>query len=71
MDFKVLLVDTNHDNISQARLSGLPATYASILSENIHDELDLGGFGRLNRLSRLNRLNLLSRLSRLSRNWNF
>ncbi len=60
--YKVLLVDTNHDNISQARLSGLQATFASILSEEIHDELDLGGVGRLVALTHNDEVNALATL---------
>lgn len=45
--FPVVLVDTNRDHLSAARLRGLPTHYGSILAEKIGDELDLSGFGRL------------------------
>lgn len=45
--FKVILVDTNWNNITAARLQGLPTFYGNILSENIVDDLDLDGIGRL------------------------
>jgi len=45
--FPTLLVDTNYNNVSSANLMGLNAKYANILSENIFDELDLTGIGRL------------------------
>ena len=45
--FQVLLVDTNYRNISSARVAGLPAECASILSEHVAEELDLGGIGRM------------------------
>ena len=45
--FKVVLVDTNWDNISLARMAGLPAHYGNVLSEDIADDLDLGGIGKL------------------------
>ena len=43
----VLLVDTNWGNISAARMAGLPTHYGSILAEDAHDHLELGGIGRL------------------------
>ena len=44
---QVLLVDTNWENISAARMAGLPTHYGSILAEDAHDHLELGGIGRL------------------------
>lgn len=45
--FPVLLVDTNPANNATARMAGLPVAYASIGSEYVQDEIDLGGIGRL------------------------
>lgn len=45
--YSVLLVDTNPRNIAAARMAGLPVSYASIGSEFVHEEVDLGGIGRL------------------------
>jgi len=45
--FPVLLVDTNPQNNSLARMTGLPVAYASIGSEFVQEEIDLGGIGRL------------------------
>jgi NhaP-type Na+/H+ or K+/H+ antiporter len=45
--FPVMLVDTNHENISAARMAGLATCYASIGSEHVRDELDLTEIGRL------------------------
>jgi len=45
--FPVLLVDTNPRNNSIARMAGLPVAFASIGSEYVQDEIDLGGIGRL------------------------
>lgn len=42
----LLLVDTNYNKISQARMSGLRAECANILNEHVRDELDLSGIGR-------------------------
>lgn len=60
--FKVLLVDTNRENISAARLEGLPTAYASALSEYIQDEIDLGGIGRLAALTPNDEVNSLAAL---------
>lgn len=46
-EFKVLLVDTNYDNITAARQLGLDTYYGSIISEHIIDQLNLDGIGRL------------------------
>jgi len=43
----VLLVDTNLRNNATARMAGLPVAYASIGSEFVQEETDLGGIGRL------------------------
>ena len=45
--FATLLVDTNPQNISAARMAGLRVCYASIGSEFVHQETDLGDLGRL------------------------
>jgi len=43
----VLLVDTNPRNNKAARMAGLPINYASIGSEFVQEEIDMGGIGRL------------------------
>lgn len=43
----VLLLDTNYGNIADAKLLGIPAHRANILSEYVEDELDLSGLGQL------------------------
>jgi len=45
--FSVLMVDTNYDHTAQARMAGVPAVCASVLSEYVQEELDLSGIGRL------------------------
>ncbi|PHS02584.1 MAG: sodium:proton exchanger [Blastopirellula sp.] len=45
--FQVLLVDTNYRNVSTAKMEGIPAHCASILSEFVTEEINLGGIGRL------------------------
>ena len=43
----VQLVDTNPQQVSQARMDGLPTTLGNILSETVSERLDLSGIGRL------------------------
>jgi NhaP-type Na+/H+ or K+/H+ antiporter len=45
--FQVMLVDTNYSHVAHARMDGLPAECASILSEHVQEEMDLSGIGRL------------------------
>jgi len=45
--FSILLIDTNPRNNGAARMAGLPVHYASIGSEFVQEEIDLGGIGRL------------------------
>lgn len=45
--FQVLMVDTNPRNNAAARMAGLPMAYASVGSEFVQEEIDLGGIGRL------------------------
>jgi hypothetical protein len=59
---KVLLIDTNRGNISAARLEGLPAHCASVLSEYIVEEVELGGLGRLMALTPNDEVNALATL---------
>lgn len=58
----VLLVDTNRDNINRARMAGLPAAYASVLSPEIDEEIDLSGLGRMLALTSNDEVNSLATL---------
>jgi len=44
---QVVLVDTNYKNVAMARMDGLRAECASVLSEYIREEFNLSGIGRL------------------------
>jgi NhaP-type Na+/H+ or K+/H+ antiporter len=46
-EIKVLMIDSNYNNIRAARMEGLPAFQGSILSEFILEEIDLSGIGKL------------------------
>ena len=61
-EFRVHVVDTNHDNISAARMEGIPATNASILSEYVHDEINMGGIGRMIAMTSNDQVNALAAL---------
>lgn len=58
--FSVLLIDTNYRNVSAARQEGVPAECASILSEHVREEIDLGGIGRLLALTPNDEVNALA-----------
>ena len=58
--FRIVLVDTNRDNVRVANMEGLEACYANILSEQAMDELDLGGIGRFFALTSNDEINSLS-----------
>lgn len=47
LNIPVLLVDTNYNKVSQARMAGLNAVCANILNEHAREELNLTGIGRL------------------------
>ena len=58
----IVMVDTNGQNISAARLEGFTAYLGSILSEHIIDEVDLDGIGRLMALTPNDEANSLAAL---------
>jgi CPA1 family monovalent cation:H+ antiporter len=58
--FPVLLIDTNYAHVAAAKMAGLPAECASILSEHVREELDLAGIGRLLALTANDEVNSLA-----------
>lgn len=60
--YSVLLVDSNWDQVAEARMAGLPAVYANALSEHVLYELDLRGIGRLLALTANDEVNSLAAL---------
>lgn len=60
LGFKVLVADSNWENISKARKSGLKTYYGNILSEYAMDEIDLDGIGRLLALTPNDEVNALA-----------
>ncbi len=47
LGFRVIMMDTNRANEAAARLLGLPTHVGSALADNVADNLDLAGIGRL------------------------
>ncbi len=60
MDFKVIMADSNWENISKARKSGLNTYYGNILSEYAIDDIDLDGVGRMIALTPNDEVNSLA-----------
>jgi len=58
--FHVLLIDTNAQNIAAADLAGLPAHEGNILSEELLDEIELAGIGKLLALTPNDEVNSLA-----------
>lgn len=58
--FPVLLVDTNPRNNAAARMAGLSVAFASIGSEYVQEEIDLGGIGRLLAMTPNDEINTLA-----------
>ena len=60
--FDVLMVDTNRENINEARMSGINTIYGSIISDYLVDEIDLGKYGSLLALTPNDEVNSLASL---------
>ncbi|MDF1862552.1 MAG: sodium:proton antiporter [Verrucomicrobiales bacterium] len=45
--FRVLMIDSNYDVTATARMAGIPAVNANILSEFVSEDLDLVGIGNM------------------------
>lgn len=58
--FQVVIADSSWDNISQARMAGLPTFFGSAVSEHADRKLDLAGLGCLFAVSRRDDLNALA-----------
>jgi NhaP-type Na+/H+ or K+/H+ antiporter len=62
LGFAVRVVDTNHELVKRARLDGIPATIANVLSEQAVENMDLGGIGRFLGLTANDEVNSLAAL---------
>lgn len=59
---RVVLIDTNPNNINEAQKAGLEGFQANVVSDQIIDELDFGGIGRFLALTPNNEVNSLASL---------
>lgn len=62
LGFRVLMIDSNPDNVEAARLIRLEAAVANILSEDVIDQLNLQGIGRLFAVTPNDEVNALAAL---------
>ncbi len=60
--FKIILIDSNWNNVSKARAEGLRADYGNILSEDIIEDIDLDGIGRILSITSNDEINSLTSL---------
>jgi NhaP-type Na+/H+ or K+/H+ antiporter len=60
--FPVLLADTNRENVTAARLEGLPVYFGNILSDKSRDDLELMGIGKLLGMTSNHEVNTLAGL---------
>lgn len=58
--YAVVLVDTNYDNISAAKMKGLQAYCKSILSDSAREEINLAGIGRMFALTKNDAVNAIA-----------
>ena len=56
----VVLIDTNYNKISQARVAGLEGVCANILNEHVRDELPLSGIGNMMAMTLNDEVNALA-----------
>jgi len=62
MELRVLIIDSNFENVRTARFNDLEATVANILAEDILDQINLQGIGRLFALTANDEVNALAAL---------
>lgn len=60
--FRTVVVDTNHNNIRESQLAGLEAHYGSAISEDVLEDLEFTGIGRLLALTPNDEVNSLASL---------
>ncbi|MCB1225859.1 MAG: sodium:proton antiporter [Verrucomicrobiales bacterium] len=45
--YRILIIDRNYHAVSTARMAGLPAMHANVISDFVTEEVDLSGIGRM------------------------
>jgi CPA1 family monovalent cation:H+ antiporter len=58
--YVIVLVDTNYQNVSAAKMAGLTAHCKSILSDYVHENIDLAGVGRFLALTKNDAVNAMA-----------
>ncbi len=58
--YTVVVVDTNYQNVSAAKMAGLNAHCKSILSDYVHEEINLAGVGRFLALTKNDAVNAMA-----------
>ena len=58
--YSTVLVDTNYQNISAAKMAGLHAHCKSILSDYVHERVDMAGVGRFLALTKNDAVNAMA-----------
>ncbi len=58
--FRVTLVDTNRGETAAARMAGLNTHHGNVLAEDVLEEIDLGGIGRLLAMTPNDEVNVLA-----------
>ncbi len=58
--YTVVVVDTNYENVSAAKMAGLDAHCKSILSDYVHEEVNLAGVGRFLALTKNDAVNAMA-----------
>ncbi len=58
--YRAVLVDTNYQNVSAAKMKGLTAHCKSILSDYVHEEIDLAGIGRFLAITKNDAVNAMA-----------
>jgi CPA1 family monovalent cation:H+ antiporter len=58
--YTIVLVDTNYQNVSAAKMAGLPAHCKSILSDYAREEINLAGIGRFLALTKNDAVNAMA-----------
>ena len=61
-DLPVLLIDSNRENVAQARLDGLPCAFGNALDESSLERIELGGMGFVLALTPNDEVNTLATL---------
>lgn len=60
LGFRVMMIDTNPQSVSTARLEGTPTHLGSVFGERVLDDVDLSGIGRIFAMTQNDPVNVLA-----------